>query len=67
MDLKNKTVPIYRLAVLGMMTVGKTSIITRFVNNNFENQYEETNEDIRFFLALPFFHFFAQKALQSPD
>jgi GTPase SAR1 family protein len=55
MDPKNKSIPIYRLAVLGMMSVGKTSIISRFVNNNFESQYEETNDDIRFILIVSLF------------
>jgi len=45
---KKKEIPIYRIAVLGMMSVGKTSIVSQFVNNNFETQYEETCKDIRF-------------------
>lgn len=49
---KKKEIPIYRIAVLGMMGVGKTSIVTQFVNNSFESQYEETCKDIRFSLNL---------------
>ena len=45
---KKKEIPIYRIAVLGMMSVGKTSIVSQFVNNNFEPLYEETCKDIRF-------------------
>lgn len=44
---KKKDIPIYRVAVLGMMSVGKTSIVSQFVNNNFDSQYEETCKDIR--------------------
>jgi GTPase SAR1 family protein len=32
-DLRKKTIPIYRIAVLGARGVGKTSIINSFVNN----------------------------------
>lgn len=45
---KKKEIPIYRVAVLGMMSVGKTSIVSQFVNNNYESQYDETCKDIRF-------------------
>lgn len=52
MDKKKKEIPIYRIAVLGMLSVGKTSIVSQFVNNNFETQYEETCNDIRFQIYL---------------
>jgi len=46
-DLRKKTIPIYRIAVLGAKGVGKTSIIKSFVNNAFDPLYEETDNDIR--------------------
>lgn len=46
-DLRKKMHPVFRIAVLGPKGVGKTSLISSFVNNSFETQYEETENDIR--------------------
>jgi len=46
-ELLEKTIPIYRLAVLGAKGVGKTSIVNAFVNNTFDHMYEDTEPDIR--------------------
>lgn len=48
-DLRKRTLPIYRIAVLGARGVGKTSLINAFVNNSFSKIYEETETDIRRF------------------
>jgi GTPase SAR1 family protein len=41
-DLRKKLIPIFRVAVIGAASVGKTSIINSFVNNSFSPIYEET-------------------------
>ena len=46
-NLRKKTLPIYRIAILGARSVGKTQIINSFVNNCFDPIYEETDTDIR--------------------
>jgi GTPase SAR1 family protein len=45
---KNKPIPTYKIVMLGASTVGKTSMINQFVNNNFDALNEETNDDFRF-------------------
>ena len=53
---KKKEIPIYRIAVLGMMHVGKTSLVTQFTNKFFTLQYEQTNKDIRYFNDVTFYN-----------
>jgi GTPase SAR1 and related small G proteins len=44
---KNKTIPTYKIVMLGASTVGKTSMVNQFVNNYFDALNEETNDDFR--------------------
>ena len=44
---EKKFTPIYRIAIMGQKKVGKTSLTTRFVNNYFSYNYEETEDDFR--------------------
>jgi GTPase SAR1 family protein len=49
-ELLRKTIPIYRIAVLGSKGVGKTSIVSNFTSNQFDPTYQETENDIRKYL-----------------
>ena len=39
-----KTLYKFRLIMLGDSTVGKTSLITQYLNNNFRNEYYPTRD-----------------------
>ena len=52
MDNKAKRTPIYRIAVLGMSQVGKTSIVNQLVNNFTSILQSETDNDLRMYRKL---------------
>lgn len=43
-DYMYDDIPNFRIALIGSAAVGKTSIINRFINNNFYSIYEPTLE-----------------------
>jgi GTPase SAR1 family protein len=49
---KNKTIPTYKIVMLGASTVGKSSMVNQFVNNFFDALNEETNDDFRFNITI---------------